>query len=53
MQSIRAVVEARPRTQKRDRDVTVPAILAAAEIEFATMVLPQRARRVLRRGQMY
>jgi TetR/AcrR family transcriptional regulator len=25
-----------PRTPKRDRDVTVPAILAAAEIEFAT-----------------
>ena len=25
-----------PRTLKRDRDVTVPAILAAAEIEFAT-----------------
>jgi TetR/AcrR family transcriptional regulator len=36
MQSIGAVVEAPPRTHKRDRDVTVPAILAAAEIEFAT-----------------
>jgi TetR/AcrR family transcriptional regulator len=35
MQSIRVVVAA-PRTQKRDRDVTVPAILDAAEIEFAT-----------------
>jgi AcrR family transcriptional regulator len=32
-----AVTEDRPqRTQTRDRDVTVPAILAAAEIEFAT-----------------
>lgn len=36
MESIGAVVEPLPRTQKRDRDVTVPAILAAAEIEFAT-----------------
>jgi TetR/AcrR family transcriptional regulator len=36
MQSIGAVVDKPPRTQKRDRDVTVPAILAAAEIEFAT-----------------
>src|SRR3984957_18750092 len=36
MESIRPVVEASPRTLKRDRDVTVPAILAAAEIEFAT-----------------
>jgi TetR/AcrR family transcriptional regulator len=36
MQSIGAAVEAPPRTHKRDRDVTVPAILAAAEIEFAT-----------------
>lgn len=36
MQSIGAVLESTPRTQKRDRDVTVPAILAAAEIEFAT-----------------
>jgi len=36
MQSIRAAVDAPPRTHKRDRDVTVPAILAAAEIEFAT-----------------
>jgi TetR/AcrR family transcriptional regulator len=36
MQSIRAVLESAPRTHKRDRDVTVPAILAAAEIEFAT-----------------
>ena len=36
MESIRPVVEVSPRTQKRDRDVTVPAILAAAEIEFAT-----------------
>jgi TetR/AcrR family transcriptional regulator len=35
MESIGAVVEAPRRTQKRDRDVTVPAILAAAEIEFA------------------
>jgi TetR/AcrR family transcriptional regulator len=36
MQSIEAVVEAPPRTHRRDRDVTVPAILNAAEIEFAT-----------------
>lgn len=36
MDSIGAVVQGRPRTQKRDREVTVPAILAAAEIEFAT-----------------
>jgi TetR/AcrR family transcriptional regulator len=36
MQSIGAVLESAPRTHKRDRDVTVPAILAAAEIEFAT-----------------
>lgn len=36
MKSIRAVVEVPPPTQKRDREVTVPAILAAAEIEFAT-----------------
>lgn len=36
MESIGAIVEVPPRTQKRDRDVTVPAILAAAEIEFAT-----------------
>src|SRR5580698_1614969 len=35
MESIGAV-EVTPRTLKRDRDVTVPAILAAAEIEFAT-----------------
>jgi len=35
MRTIGAVARARPRTQKRDRDVTVPAILAAAEIEFA------------------
>src|SRR5580692_10469744 len=35
MESIGAV-EVTPRTQKRDRDVTLPAILAAAEIEFAT-----------------
>src|SRR6202789_1218375 len=35
MQSIGAVVESATRTQKRDRDVTVPSILAAAEIEFA------------------
>lgn len=32
-----ATIEAKPhRTQTRDREVTVPAILAAAEIEFAT-----------------
>jgi TetR/AcrR family transcriptional regulator len=36
MQSIEATVEAPHRTHKRDRDVTVPAILDAAEIEFAT-----------------
>jgi|HubBroStandDraft_1064217.scaffolds.fasta_scaffold346271_1 TetR/AcrR family transcriptional regulator len=36
MDTIGSVVEAHPRTQKRDRDVTLPAILAAAEIEFAT-----------------
>lgn len=36
MESVRPVVEVSARTQKRDRDVTVPAILAAAEIEFAT-----------------
>jgi TetR/AcrR family transcriptional regulator len=36
MKSIGAIVEMATRTQKRDRDVTVPAILAAAEIEFAT-----------------
>jgi TetR/AcrR family transcriptional regulator len=36
MQSIGVVLESAPRTHKRDRDVTVPAILAAAEIEFAT-----------------
>ena len=36
MESIGAVVKVPPRTQKRDRDVTIPAILAAAEIEFAT-----------------
>ena len=36
MQSVGAVVEAPPRTHKRDREVTIPAILAAAEIEFAT-----------------
>jgi TetR/AcrR family transcriptional regulator len=36
MKSIGAIVEVATRTQKRDRDVTVPAILAAAEIEFAT-----------------
>ncbi len=36
MQSTGAAAEAPPRTQKRDRDVTVPAILVAAEIEFAT-----------------
>jgi TetR/AcrR family transcriptional regulator len=36
MDSVEAVVEAPPRIHKRDRDVTVPAILAAAEIEFAT-----------------
>ncbi len=36
MESIGAVGEAPLRTHKRDRDVTVPAILDAAEIEFAT-----------------
>jgi TetR/AcrR family transcriptional regulator len=36
MEPIGAVVKVPPRTQKRDRNVTVPAILAAAEIEFAT-----------------
>jgi TetR/AcrR family transcriptional regulator len=36
MEPIGGDEEAHPRTQKRDRDVTVPAILAAAEIEFAT-----------------
>jgi TetR/AcrR family transcriptional regulator len=36
MKSIGAIVEVATRTQKRDRDVTLPAILAAAEIEFAT-----------------
>jgi TetR/AcrR family transcriptional regulator len=36
MKSVRATVETPSRTQKRDREVTVPAILAAAEIEFAT-----------------
>jgi TetR/AcrR family transcriptional regulator len=36
MESIGAVVGVASRTQKRNRDVTVPAILAAAEIEFAT-----------------
>ena len=36
MQSVEAAVEEPHRTQKRDRDVTVPAILNAAEIEFAT-----------------
>jgi TetR/AcrR family transcriptional regulator len=36
MESIGAIVVVPPRTLKRDRDVTVPAILAAAEIEFAT-----------------
>ena len=36
MQSIGAVVETPLRIHKRDRDVTVPAILDAAEIEFAT-----------------
>jgi TetR/AcrR family transcriptional regulator len=35
MESIGAAVEAHSRPHKRDRDVTVPAILAAAEIEFA------------------
>jgi TetR/AcrR family transcriptional regulator len=35
MQSIGAVLEFAPRTHKRDREVTVPAILDAAEIEFA------------------
>jgi TetR/AcrR family transcriptional regulator len=35
VKSIGAIEEVPPRTQKRDRDVTVPAILAAAEIEFA------------------
>jgi TetR/AcrR family transcriptional regulator len=36
MGPIGADAEACPRIHKRDRDVTVPAILAAAEIEFAT-----------------
>jgi len=36
MQSTGAVGDAPPRIHKRDKDVTVPAILAAAEIEFAT-----------------
>lgn len=36
MRSIGAVAEVSSRNLKRDRDVTVPAILAAAEIEFAT-----------------
>jgi TetR/AcrR family transcriptional regulator len=36
MQSIGVVSESAPRAHKRDRDVTVPAILVAAEIEFAT-----------------
>jgi TetR/AcrR family transcriptional regulator len=36
MGSIGTLVEAPPRTQKRDRDVTLPAILDAAEIEFST-----------------
>jgi TetR/AcrR family transcriptional regulator len=35
MKSIKPIVKVPPRTQKRDRDVTIPAILAAAEIEFA------------------
>ena len=35
MESIGATLQVPPRTQKRDRDVTVPSILAAAEIEFA------------------
>jgi AcrR family transcriptional regulator len=35
MQSNGAVAAAPSRSQKRDRDVTIPAILAAAEIEFA------------------
>jgi TetR/AcrR family transcriptional regulator len=35
MESIRTVVGVPPRSQKRDREVTIPAILAAAEIEFA------------------
>lgn len=35
MESIGTLVETPHRSQKRDRDVTVPAILAAAEIEFA------------------
>jgi len=36
MQSVGAILESAARPHKRDRDVTVPAILAAAEIEFAT-----------------
>jgi TetR/AcrR family transcriptional regulator len=36
MKPIEAVLEAPLRSQKRDRDVTVPAIMAAAEIEFGT-----------------
>jgi TetR/AcrR family transcriptional regulator len=36
MQSVGAALKSAARTHKRDRDVTVPAILAAAEIEFAT-----------------
>jgi TetR/AcrR family transcriptional regulator len=36
MESIGTGAKSPPRTQKRDRDVTLPAILDAAEIEFAT-----------------
>src|SRR5271168_2822519 len=36
MEPTGALAESSPRPHKRDRDVTVPAILAAAEIEFAT-----------------
>ena len=36
MPSTGAVGEVSPRIHKRDRDVTIPAILAAGEIEFAT-----------------
>lgn len=35
MESVNAGAQAAHRSQKRDREVTVPAILAAAEIEFA------------------
>jgi hypothetical protein len=53
MESIGAVAGVASRTQKRDRDVIVPAILAAGETEFATNGFASaRTERILRSGQM-